>query len=180
MDIEGAGGLDALISAVEATEDIPDEPMRRRVPRRNTRIASYLITINPNISADAPNAHDIWRNLIRANRQLVYDIRRNSTPYIHYRAAGDVNGVGGYTHANFIGMQVVGRNEIGGRYHRIHSHLSLQITHTSNIELNIPALRTFYTTYLGLPSVYINVRAYRHIERFVEEYIKKTDDDDSS
>jgi hypothetical protein len=62
--------------------------------------------------------------------------------------------------------------EIGGKYHRVHSHMTIVAkTTTRYVHLNVPLMHNFFTAKLGFP-VYINVKSFV-TNKSVRDYLTK-------
>lgn len=148
---------------------VDNEGPRRR---QETKHSGFLITMNTNY---LPKSELDGGEVAERLRSTVRSMLSNEglEQIVEFLVPG--HEFDGETIKNVEGRFVVekGRQPKGGR---IHSHASLNITHTSKIRLSRPAIQEYLKRgFIDMPQVknfYVNIRAIGHDKR-VEDYLTK-------
>lgn len=91
--------------------------------------STFFVTINSNRVWDKTSKEG------RAYMRLVGDVLNNFGNYITHRQGFD---------DNQMNINIKAATEIGGKFHRLHTHVVVQVDHNSNVSVNWKAIVQFF------------------------------------
>ena len=116
------------------------------------RVSAFLITINTN-SKDLklePELKAAWAQILNNLGQYIKHKIPDSGRWGVYAVNEKEN-------AKIISIKSSSGVEVGPKTGSIHLHSSIQITHTSNLQLEKKGIKTFIDNTLKIPGSYVNV-----------------------
>lgn len=157
---ENPRGVELDSRRIEDYIEMMNEKQRgRRIKRRNPiENSNFYITINT-------QGTDL--GLREKLKEAFNEFYENLEAFIYFRRPGD-----GLEKIDKIECRRVAI-EVGKKYHRVHLHCLLSITHRSNIQLNLKMMKEHFESYTGRGNIHLNVEYIEDPLFFIEEYIRK-------
>jgi hypothetical protein len=126
--------------------------------------SNFFLTINTNQRYDDKDAH--LDNDTTMLREVMDDMLNNIEQYVKLPADASWD-----NDVKDVDVEYV--VEKGGEKNCLHCHIFLKFTHTTDVKLNYPAIKSKICTSLGLPNIYMMNRVSKGSNENILEYMNK-------
>lgn len=155
-----------------------DNPVQKKTGKTTKyKRSNFHVTVNTN-KRYAPNSEELKTqsiNLKKAAKKMTKSKRIGN--FIQVMNPKHI-----YSEKYVRNIKTLGAVERGSKYNQLHLHLGVSIKHRSQVRMNIPELRKWFTEKMGGTNVHVNVRGFpgrRNPLDILKNYINKNTEEDA-